>query len=106
MEGPGGYQLVGRTTQVWNPREIASGRPWLLRPFDQLRFHPVSGEELERRRAALLAGEHVPETEDRPFRLADHAAFVGEHRGAISTFRTRQQAAFAAERDAWRAAAA
>jgi urea carboxylase len=106
MEGPGGYQLVGRTTQVWNPREIAAGRPWLLRPFDQLRFHPISTEELDRQRAALLAGELELRTEDCPFRLADHASFVGEHTGSIAAFRGRQQAAFAVERDAWRAAAA
>ncbi len=106
MEGPGGYQLVGRTTQVWNPREIAAGRPWLLRPFDQLRFHPVSTEELGRQRAALLVGELELQTEECGFRLTDHASFVGEHTGSIATFRDRQQAAFSAERDAWRAAAA
>jgi len=106
MEGPGGYQLVGRTTQVWNPREIAAGRPWLLRPFDQLRFHPVSTEELDRQRTALLAGELELQTEDCAFALADHASFVGEHAGSIGTFRRRQQAAFAVEREAWGAVAA
>ncbi|MBW3652194.1 MAG: 5-oxoprolinase/urea amidolyase family protein [Actinobacteria bacterium] len=106
MEGPGGYQLVGRTTQVWDPRRIAGGTPWLLRPFDQLRFFPVDADELERRRAALLAGELEPRTEPASFRLADHARFVDEHAGAIATFRRRQQAAFAAEREAWRAVAA
>ena len=106
MEGPGGYQLVGRTTQVWNPGKIAAGRPWLLRPFDRLRFHPVSTEELDRQRAALLAGELELQTEECPFQLAGHAGFVGEHAGSIGTFRRRQQAAFAVERDAWRAAAA
>ena len=106
MEGPGGYQLVGRTTQVWNPREIASGRPWLLRPFDQLRFHPVSSEELGRQRAALLRGELELDTEEQSFRLADHASFVEEHTSSIRAFRTRQQRAFAAEREAWRVTAA
>jgi urea carboxylase len=105
MEGPGGYQLVGRTTQVWNPRRIAAGTPWLLRAFDQLRFFPVSGEELERRRAALLAGELEPATEPVSFRLADHIAFVRENTRTIRTFRRRQQAAFSAERDAWQLAA-
>jgi urea carboxylase len=105
MEGPGGYQLVGRTTQVWNPRDIPSGTPWVLRPFDQLRFFPVSGEELEDRRAALLDGTGEVRTEAATFRLADHAAFVREHEGDIAVFRRRQQAAFAAEREAWRAAA-
>ncbi len=34
MEGPGGYQFVGRTLQMWNRyREVAAfeGKPWLLR---------------------------------------------------------------------------
>jgi urea carboxylase len=105
MEGPGGYQLVGRTTQVWNPSRIAAGTPWLLRPFDQLRFFPVSGEDLERRRAALLDGTLEPATEPVSFRLADHAQFGHENAGTIATFRRRQQAAFSAERDAWQMAA-
>ncbi len=106
MEGPGGYQLVGRTTQVWNPRCIAEGTPWLLRPFDRLRFFSVSGEELERRRSALLAGELELDTEPASFRLADQIRFVDDNAAAIATFRRRQQAAFSAERDAWQALAA
>jgi urea carboxylase len=42
MEGPGGYQLVGRTTQIWRRRRpFADGSPWLLRCFDRIRWHPV-----------------------------------------------------------------
>ena len=59
MEGPGGYQFVGRTVQVWNrwhtPAEFEPGHPWLLRFFDQLRFHPVSEEELLEQRDAIAA---------------------------------------------------
>ncbi len=105
MEGPGGYQLVGRTTQVWNPRRLAGGTPWLLRPFDQLRFFPVSGDELERRRTALLAGELEVDTEPSAFCLGEHIQFVQENAGTIDTFRRRQQKAFGAERDAWQRAA-
>ena len=47
MEGPGGYQFVGRTCQMWNTYKVtdafARDRPWLLRFFDQIRFYPVSG---------------------------------------------------------------
>jgi urea carboxylase len=107
MEGPGGYQLFGRTLQVWNPRRLADGgTPWLLRPFDQLRFHPVSTEELDRQRAALLAGEVEPKTEPTSFRMADQERYLAEHRGPIEAFRRHQQAAFAVERSAWRAVAA
>ena len=46
MEGPGGYQLFGRTIQVWNTHRetppFAPGHPWLLRHFDQIRFFEVN----------------------------------------------------------------
>ena len=38
MEGPGGYQFVGRTLQMWNT--FHASPPWLLRFFDQIRFYP------------------------------------------------------------------
>ena len=41
MEGPGGYQFVGRTIQMWNPLKeteyFKHGKPWLLDFFDQIR---------------------------------------------------------------------
>ncbi len=49
MEGPGGYQFVGRTLQMWDRyRGVGAfdGKPWLLRFFDQIRFYPVSADEL------------------------------------------------------------
>ena len=60
MEGPGGYQLVGRTVQVWNThrstKTFPAGTPWSLRYFDQIRFYPVSGEELLDLRSRILHG--------------------------------------------------
>jgi urea carboxylase len=59
MEGPGGYQFVGRTLQMWNRyREVAAfdGKPWLLRFFDQIRFYPVSADELLRIRRDFPSG--------------------------------------------------
>ncbi|MCG5029834.1 carboxyltransferase domain-containing protein, partial [[Ruminococcus] torques] len=49
MEGPGGYQFVGRTLQMWNRYKQVDafcGQPYLLRFFDQIRFYEVSAEEL------------------------------------------------------------
>ena len=52
MEGPGGYQFVGRTTQVWNHRHpeqsgpFEDGTPWLLRFFDRISWYPVEPDEL------------------------------------------------------------
>ena len=56
MEGPGGYQFVGRTVPVWNRFRSTKDftEPWLLRFFDQLRFF-----EVERRRAARLAARRA-----------------------------------------------
>ncbi|MGK2911564.1 MAG: urea carboxylase, partial [Sphingobium sp.] len=60
MEGPGGYQLFGRTFQVWNTHRqtdaFIEGKPWLLRFFDQIRFYPVTAEELMRHREDFLTG--------------------------------------------------
>src|SRR3546814_4562937 len=56
MEGPGGYQFVGRTLQMWNryrALEAFGGQPWLLRFFDQIRFYPVSAERSEEHTSEL-----------------------------------------------------
>ena len=103
MEGPGGYQFVGRTVQVWNrdARGPHFAEPWLLRPFDQLRWHPVSAEELLDLRAQQDAGELAIDIEESSFRLSDHERFLADEAASIAEFRTRQQAAFDAERQAW-----
>ena len=58
MEGPGGYQWVGRTVPVWNRyyRTADFTQPWLLRFFDQIRFFPVTGAELQRYREDVIYG--------------------------------------------------
>ncbi len=108
MEGPGGYQFVGRTTQVWSGWQqrgaFEPGSPWLLRFFDRIRWYPVSAEELLELRADITSGRFVPRIEEGTFSLARYEAFLTEHAEAIAEFRSRQRAAFAAERDAWEAA--
>ena len=98
MEGPGGYQFVGRTVQVW------SGAGALLRFFDRIRWEPVSAEELLDLRADMAAGRLELDTEDRTFTLADHLSFLEREADTIASFRARQGAAFAAERARWAAA--
>lgn len=105
MEGPGGYQFVGRTVQMWNryheTREFEAGKPWLLRFFDQIRFYPVSHEELMQMRSDFPEGKFHIEIEETTFSLDDYEAFLRENRESIEAFKTRQQAAFDAERDRW-----
>jgi urea carboxylase len=100
MEGPGGYQLVGRTVPVWRHLPDVAEKPWLLRPFDRLRFVPVSADELARLRAEVHAGAAL-ETKPATFSLAEVAALAAEHEQEIDTFRTRRHAAFTAERERW-----
>jgi urea carboxylase len=80
MEGPGGYQLVGRTVQVWNTHRstatFAEGTPWSLRFFDQIRFYPVSGEELLDLRSRILHGRFDLKTEESSFNLAEYQQFL------------------------------
>jgi len=105
MEGPGGYQFVGRTVPVWYLDQPTPGRepdvPWLLRPFDHLRFHPVSAGELLDLRARARAGELDVAIEDSTFSLAEHQAWLAAEADDIDAFRTHQQAAFDAERQRW-----
>ncbi|SDS89570.1 5-oxoprolinase/urea amidolyase family protein [Actinoplanes derwentensis] len=101
MEGPGGYQFVGRTVQVWSRWKQ---KPWLLRHFDRIQWYPVGAEELLDLRADMAAGRHRLRIEDGTFRLADHENFLAENATSIEAFREKQAAAFGAERQAWAAA--
>ena len=105
MEGPGGYQLFGRTIQVWNTYRqtgaFQDGKPWLLRFFDQIRFFPVSHEELTEWRRDFPLGRRTIEIEETEFRLADYRAFLAENAVSIAEFEARRNAAFAAERAEW-----
>ncbi|MEU1192043.1 5-oxoprolinase/urea amidolyase family protein [Streptomyces sp. NPDC005859] len=108
MEGPGGYQFVGRTTQVWSPWQqrgaFEPGSPWLLRFFDRIRWYPVDADDLLDLRADIISGRFVPRIEEGTFSLAEYQTFLTEHADPIAEFRSRQQTAFGAERDAWEAA--
>ncbi len=103
MEGPGGYQFVGRTLQMYNrfrsTRDFQS--PWLLRFFDQLRFYPVSAEELLELRAGFLHGKVELQTRDCRFQLGEYERFLAQHASSIEGFQKQQRRAFAEERQRW-----
>lgn len=109
MEGPGGYQFVGRTTQVWNHRfpESAGGfeseHPWLLRFFDRISWYPVSAEELLDLRADTAAGRGRVDITDGEFSLAEHLAFLEREADSIGAVRGRMEAARDEERARWEA---
>jgi urea carboxylase len=107
MEGPGGYQFVGRTVQVWNrfhvTKNFEADKPWLLRFFDQIQFYPVSAEQLLRHREDFLDGKFKLAIEEQTFRLRDYHAFLSRIAPEAARFKAEQQAAFEAERDRWAA---
>jgi urea carboxylase len=105
MEGPGGYQFVGRTCQMWNTyrRTREFDRPWLLRFFDQIRFFEVSGAELLQFRKDFRQGRVSLDISEQRFSLADYRRFLAENEAAIRAAKARQQAAFDGERARWEA---
>lgn len=106
MEGPGGYQFVGRTVQMWNIyRETTEfKKPWLLRYFDQIKFYPVSNERLAEIRREFLSGQHVLKIEETEFDLHSYRQLLNEHDESITNFVVQRQHAFETELDHWRAA--
>ena len=107
MEGPGGYQLFGRTIQVWNTHRetlpFAPGHPWLLRHFDQITFFEVSTGELDEARAKFLHGEYQINIQETEFSLPAYRNFCATNAASIAAFQTMQRAGFAAERADWAA---
>jgi urea carboxylase len=105
MEGPGGYQFVGRTLQVFNrfkqTQHFKDGKPWLLRFFDQVRFYPVDAEELLEMREAFPHGKVEVKIEEGRFALADYERMLEREASSIAAFQTKQRAAFEAERRSW-----
>ena len=105
MEGPGGYQLFGRTIQVWNTYRQTSafteGKPWLLRFFDQIRFFPVTHEELTEWRRDFPLGRREIRIDEETFRLSDYRKMMADNADSIEAFQATRQAAFDAERADW-----
>ncbi|WP_438444977.1 urea carboxylase [Gorillibacterium sp. sgz5001074] len=107
MEGPGGYQFVGRTIQMWNrlrsTESFKPGKPWLLRFFDQIQFYPVEAEELLRLREDFLRGRFEADITETVFDLGEYLSFLDSIKDSADDFRTVQRNAFREERERWKA---
>jgi urea carboxylase len=103
MEGPGGYQFVGRTLQMWNRYHHTQefSKPWLLRFFDQIKFFEVSAEELQTIRRDFPRGRYHIEIEETQFKLADYLQFVEDNQDSIDEFTRKRQQAFDDELAEW-----
>ncbi|WP_166268910.1 urea carboxylase [Marinobacter caseinilyticus] len=103
MEGPGGYQFVGRTLQMWNRyrRTAEFTQPNLLRFFDQIRFYQVSSEELKQIRRDFPKGDYPLTIEETTFSLNDYQAFLEHNDDGIRTFTDARNEAFEQELERW-----
>ena len=78
MEGPGGYQFVGRTTQMWSRyRKMLTlnkaNRGYYA--FDQVKFYEVSETELLQMREDFKAGRLQLRIEDGVLNLKEYNEF-------------------------------
>ena len=100
MEGPGGYQFVGRTIQMWNPlREteyFKKGKPWLLNFFDRLKFYPCSADEILQYRDDFLRGKFHIDIEETTFNLGKYKEYLESIKESAQKFKAHQEASFQA----------
>jgi urea carboxylase len=103
MEGPGGYQFVGRTLQMWNRHKqtVEFEQPWLLRFFDQIRFFEVTAEELQRIRLDFPEGRYPLRIEPVQFSLQGYRTFLRDHQAETESLVAQRQLAFNAELQRW-----
>jgi len=105
MEGPGGYQFVGRTIQMWNALQetkfFTKEKPWLLNFFDQIKFYPCSAEEILQYREDFLRGKFEIEVEETTFHLGEYKAYLESIKESSAKFKAHQEAAFEAEKQRW-----
>lgn len=103
MEGPGGYQFVGRTVQMWNRFRKTSNfeKPYLLRFFDRVRFYEVSAAELLQMRKDFISGKFHVKIEKSEFDIADYEKFLSENAESIAAFESRRKQAFEEEKERW-----
>ena len=103
MEGPGGYQFVGRTLQMWNRYRKTNefSQPWLLRFFDQIRFYEVDADELQQIRKDFPKGQYPLKIEQTEFSLKDYNQYLKDNQHDIETFTIKRQQAFDEELQRW-----
>ncbi|PUA28976.1 MAG: urea carboxylase [Cellvibrio sp. 79] len=105
MEGPGGYQFVGRTLQMWNRyrQTKAFKQPWLLNFFDQIHFYEVSAAELQKIRRDFPLGRYDIKIEESHFSLSKYESFIDSYKADIDKFTVQREQAFDEELARWHA---
>lgn len=97
MESPGGYQLVGRTIPIWDKlslgeytKKFNNGKPWLLTPFDQVSFYPVSEAELDQFVEDSKRGMFEVDIVESVFDHTKYLSWIQENSKSIEDFQKQQ----------------
>ncbi|KAH0835743.1 allophanate hydrolase subunit 2-domain-containing protein [Lanmaoa asiatica] len=98
---PGGYQLFGRTLPAWQAwgkgADFSPERPWLLRPFDQVSFMPVSEDRYLEIEQEFNAGQYKFEIEPTMFSMATYTGFVKAIAKEVAELTEKREQAVARE---------
>ncbi|KAF8837172.1 hypothetical protein BDN67DRAFT_973345 [Paxillus ammoniavirescens] len=91
---PGGYQLFGRTLPAWQTwgkgADFSADRPWLLRPFDQVSFEPVSEERYLEIEQEFSAGRYEFKIESSVFSMVTYTRFMDTIADELAGFKEKQ----------------
>ena len=106
MEGPGGYQLFGRTIQMWNrwrTTQCSTESRGCCGSSTAIRFLSRLEPRSCWRRARSSRTAAIRSDRDRGrFTLADHRRYLDANAKEIGAFKAAQQHAFEAERLRWK----
>lgn len=74
IDAPGGYQVIGRTLRIFDPRALSRpGAEYLaLGPGDRVRFEEVDHQEIDELRRAMVEGRFRLWADEQRFSVADY----------------------------------
>ncbi|KAF9233046.1 allophanate hydrolase subunit 2-domain-containing protein [Melanogaster broomeanus] len=89
-----GISFFGRTLPAWQTwgkgADFSADRPWLLRPFDQVSFMPVSEERYLEIEQEFSAGQYKFEIESTVFSMATYTSFMDAIVSELAEFKDKQ----------------
>jgi urea carboxylase/allophanate hydrolase len=100
MDSPGGYQLVGRTIPIWDKLKLGDHsveHPWLLTPFDQVEFYPVSEEEIDKFTEDANNGHFKVDVVESVFDHEEYLRWIEKNKESIEEFELKKNGGKAAE---------
>ncbi|KAJ5518559.1 Urea carboxylase [Penicillium expansum] len=94
-DSPGGYQLVGRTVPIWDEFHkpgLGEKAPWMFSLLDQIRFYPVTEEELSAAEADGTSSDLI-KISDAELDLNEYEKWLGANEEDITAVREQRSKA-------------